>query len=1046
MASGTSTQLLDTLDLRDQSHPGFYASLEEVEQLDPPPPHAHAVRRAWKEMNLNGVLYVDRSPAAYFREVKSVTDKLIRRLQRTLWNQAVAPLLVIISPAEVRVYSGQVLPARDDEAPDENNRLVEILDRTSDILEIQQLVSSIETGRLFGNHPKSFDREHSVDRYLLRNLDAVRLKLSDEEEQDRLDIETVHGLLTRLLFACYLIAREIIIGDHFSDPHLSKLSREHRLGDLLESLSPSKARSVLYRLFGRLKTKFNGSLFDTDLIKEKSLIKDRHMEVIQSFLKGDDLGNRQLSLRFWAYDFSIIPIETISAIYEGFLDAEGPTTRRLTGAYYTPPHLAELLVDIAIEGWDEPLLKKRILDPACGSGVFLVSVFNRMAEQWRIENPRRHNGTRAEALINILKRQIFGIDTHETACRITCFSLYLALLDHLKPRDIEAIENQGRRLPRLLLRKGKKQNVEEPRSIVCGNFFDPELSLASNDFDLVIGNPPWVSGGKSKDPYFLAWVGDERDVKAPQKQIAHGFMRESPKYLVPNGRACLLLPSAVLHNRTDKFQKAWFQEVNVEKVVNLSDLSFILFPGSDRPAIVARFVAKPRLPDDELIAYESPKADITSQLGGPIHIYQGDVTSIRLSEILATAEQSKASMLWKSHFWGTPRDLRLLDRLGDMPRLEDIVGTPRNPKRLIKGRGFQPERLPTDRKRAWWKPDHLFVMPGSLSLCLFPDDCEKVGNRFRVLHRCPQKDIFQPPMVLVSEGARNMKIAFCDFPVIFKRSIYSIAGGNKDSHLLRFLAAVVESDVAQYYLFHTSSSWGTERDRVLFYELLRLPFSLPTETNKPDQARDIMEEVSRHIQNMSNDVRSGNYPLGRQEAVEHLRRELEPLIRQYYDINEYEEMLIEDTLEVFKRSSTPGSAGTRIPTLRQTVLDDRKQYVSTLCGVLNGWASRSKFKVSGAVTYAGAAGQAIVTLTKAQSPSAYKESDAPGELKEAMKRISDILPQSTGNLIRHRGLKVFEQNHIYILKPLTLRSWTRTAALNDADEIASGILGRKRGN
>jgi hypothetical protein len=42
--------------------------------------------------------------------------------------------------------------------------------------------------------------------------------------------------------------------------------------------------------------------------------------------------------------------------------------RRKVGAYYTPPRLAELVVDIATEGWDT-LLDKRYLDPACGSGV-----------------------------------------------------------------------------------------------------------------------------------------------------------------------------------------------------------------------------------------------------------------------------------------------------------------------------------------------------------------------------------------------------------------------------------------------------------------------------------------------------------------------------------------------------------------------------------------------------------------------------------------------------------------------------------------------------
>jgi type I restriction-modification system DNA methylase subunit len=68
-----------------------------------------------------------------------------------------------------------------------------------------------------------------------------------------------------------------------------------------------------------------------------------------------------------------------------------------SGAYYTPPRLAELVVDIATQGWSS-FLDKKCLDPACGSGVFLVILFQRMAEEWRRKNKRATNVHRALAL------------------------------------------------------------------------------------------------------------------------------------------------------------------------------------------------------------------------------------------------------------------------------------------------------------------------------------------------------------------------------------------------------------------------------------------------------------------------------------------------------------------------------------------------------------------------------------------------------------------------------------------------------------------------
>ena len=160
------------------------------------------------------------------------------------------------------------------------------------------------------------------------------------------------------------------------------------LGMLDTSRSSADAAHSLNKLFQVLQRDFNGSLFGN---QPDSPVVDAEVDCLQRFLSGE-VRTGQIWM-FKLYDFSFVPVELISAIYQEFLGAEAevesePTRRnqprndgqRTHGAYYTPPRLAELTVDIATEGWDT-LLDKHCLDPACGSGVFLVILFVRMAEE-----------------------------------------------------------------------------------------------------------------------------------------------------------------------------------------------------------------------------------------------------------------------------------------------------------------------------------------------------------------------------------------------------------------------------------------------------------------------------------------------------------------------------------------------------------------------------------------------------------------------------------------------------------------------------------------
>ncbi len=985
-------------------------------------------------------------PTVYLKEVPSISDDDARQWHRILWNHGVAPILVVADPHKVHVYSAWATPAGPDDKPGDHKRLADILDRASDALELQQLVRSIETGHFYSKeaHGDCFDRAKAVDGQLLSALEAVRKQLTTGARA--LPGEDADALLTRTIFVCYLIAREVICGAHYPDsPTLSKIDGEDGLRTLIGNSPWQEARGTLFDLFERLST-FNGSLFDTDMSLERERIRKRDMAALQAFLKGDNPGTGQLALGFSPYNFSIIPVETISAIYEKFIEAGDQKRRRQTGAYYTPTHLVELVVDQAIEGWDS-LLDKKALDVATGSGIFLVSLFNRMAEQWRREHPGARNSVLAKGLTDILSERLCGVDVSPTACRIATFSLYLALLDQLDPRDIQKLQSTGWKLPPLLRLSGSPGEPSGGRTIVQGNFFDPELPVQKGAFDLVVGNPPWVSRGEAKyDSHFAPWCHGHKELPIPEKQMAHGFMWRAPEHLAPGGRGCLVLPAAVLLNGTsNEFQSKWFRRFAVEKVTQLSDLSFVLFVGSDRPAVVVRFKNEPPVLDEARILYVAPKADPQSLRGGPPRVFDQDFWHVRQSEVILQAAAERAPLVWKERLWGTPRDLRFLDRLMDLPPLDDLAGAEGSGKPWLRGVGFKP--LPTKRRRApvkgeilydaWWPKKRLFLEATTdFSLVVVPGDSMPVGDRFRRLIKNPTELLFSPPMVLFNRGFT--KVAFCNFPVLFRHWLHSIAGRPKYEQILRFLAATLASDLATYFLFNTAASWGTERDQAHVFEVLRMPFPLPGQTANPARATEIVAEVSTKLTELEAAVVSGAGL--RTQLVDKARSELWPLIREYYDIDDWEQVLIEDTLGVSEKSSTPGGPGADIPALRAPERVEQEQYADLLCQVLNTWGAKSGYTVNRSVVAPRGGSVGVITLTKDRAPQEPKWSGGSQELNEALVNTAKLLPQRQAGIEMVRGMKVFDKNELHIVKPLMLRFWTRTAALNDADEIACAIL------
>ena len=1014
-------------------YPGFFS---HKDQLDIASSHTHVLQRAFDQLELDGILCSETTPLIYFKEVVSIQPHETLHLYRKFWNHGGAPILVLISPDEIHVYSGMSPPEPPDRLTDSPLALVDRLEPVATAL--KNFLISVETGAYFNQHASSFDTDNRVDRHLLANLrdtrEALRGKLGKKSSFDFLD-----DLLCRLVFTCYLFDR-VVIGPKY----LTDLGIHHcnHLRDILRIQPVSLAKTLLYRLFEKLGEDFNGDLFSDNLPEEHELITDRHIDILNQFFHGTQVSTGQGS--FWPYDFEYIPIETISAIYEHFLKDDG----HRDGAFYTPRFLAEIVLDTALQGVT-PLLGKKYLDPACGSGIFLVGLFNRLAAEWTIANPRARNPRRARELMLLIRKSLFGIDKNPIACRITAFSLYLAYLDKLSPRDIQKLQRLGRALPHLVGGPGYSDVRDADtlsRNIRCADFFLHTQHLPTN-VDVVIGNPPWGGLASDKTPAGRWCKSNSRPI--PDKQIAAAFIWKSTSHIVARGPICLVLPHGVLFNHSPTalaFQRSWVKRHRIEKILNLADLRFILFRDTIHPALVVRFRAQPPDSQDETIEYWTPKVDWTTTKTDVISVAPSSRATVKVRRVLEDLDTLDAPQIWNRHYWATPRDLRLLDRLSALPRLRDHVrasSDTSSDKRWVRAEGFQPLG-PSDHiqdAKSLRLPARAYVSSRSpqLDLFLLPEDCQTLPSHSVLVRGRSNTNtqIFRAPHVLITRGFK--RIAFANFDVSFRSTVRGIHGPAEDRRLLMFLAAYLRTNLARYFVFHTSSNWGVYRPEVHIEEFLRLPLPLPHEADDQQYSESIIHRVTDLLETAS--AQSSRNILARDNAVRNASAEIETLIDEYFCIQPLEKSLIEDTVRLIIPSVHATRNRMPVPTVKTASFDQCAAYTERVCSTLNGWSISSDYQVHGNSLVSERMGVGLVMLEK-RPRSQARHSGGPLELEllETLHKIQNAVPTDAGSITPLRGVMVFDGAKLYIVKPSGQLHWSQTAAMNDADTLAATLL------
>jgi hypothetical protein len=576
-----------------------------------------------------------------------LTEHDLANLHHQLWLHGVAPLVYVAWPTRVDVLSCARKPdfweVKDDQAKvryqpaesvhgaDESpEQTLATAAEISDQLAKRRRFSAYRLAEgTFWEDPAN-QKLAKDDAAAHRSL--IQAIVEADKELDGAKKPLRRRLLVLMVLIKYLEDREVFPPGHFGHFHAG--ARSFR--DILREGTVEEVT----RLLRYFETKFNGDVFS--LGDDGEQLTPTELRRFARLVEAETLGGQQ---HFWElFSFAHIPVEVISRLYQRFVTGHG--------AVYTPPFLASLLLD-QVMPYEVMTGKEKVLDPACGSGIFLVGAFKRLVIHWRSRH--RWRKPTADELKEILARSIYGVELEPGAVDLTAFSLALAVCDALEP---PVIWNS------LKLDKLRERSLRE------GDFFDTATRADSadhawpNKFDVVVGNPPFesklTSAAKAVDK-----ARPKDQPKLPDRQAAYLFLEQSLLSLAPGGSLCLIQPHGLLYNsKPAAFRQYLMSLARLDSVLDFVSMRG-MYEGADPKTIAWHAVREPlaNRPVNHLTFRRTYSA--AERIVFEIDHYDWHVIS---------QQQAKENpFIWRIGLLGGGRLHEISERLREMPTLGDFV-------------------------------------------------------------------------------------------------------------------------------------------------------------------------------------------------------------------------------------------------------------------------------------------------------------------------------------------------------------------------------------
>ncbi len=721
-------------------------------------------------------------------------DTHISEIQRRIWSSGEVPLACFFFNSEIKIVDCTEHLTKD-------LKPVYLIDKLQIAGEIhslfnEQFAVKIKSGLFWDQNEVSgrFEFKNSSYDTLIQNIRIVISKLSKELEKAPKTL--INKLIIQSILIKYLEETADDEGKKLlSDKFFKKYDSSNSFGEVLK-------KGMFVQLLNDLNRNFNGNVFNWQQ-DEQEIIKSLDLSIVAKLLATDktNLESAQIEIGFpdWRYfEFKYVPVELISRLYEEFLGEN----KKDNGLFYTPSHLAKMLVDecLPLKKYSSyNLANFKVLDPACGSGIFLVTAFKRLVQIWRLQN-----GLKKPGIYDLKKllRCLYGIDKEEQAVLLSSFSLSLALCNELKPIEV--------------INKLKFDDLTK-ENLIASDFF-MQHHFANRSFDIVIGNPPFARGAITN--YTNSWVVDDKKVQIPQGQIALKFLSESFSLAKEGGLICLIIKSSgLLYNSTSSsYKRLLFSQFEIAQVLDFTALARnkSLWDGAD-VATAAIFVLnqKPDFKKNILhLTFRRTKAT-NERIFFEIDEYD--------LHFFSKQDAIENDFIWKINLLGGGRVRNLVEKLKVNQPLVD---------HLKANDSFIEEGFEIGSKKRL-SPKFIYDIPflptkGISEHGINLNNLQMISPELKFT-KIPRHEVFLAPNLIIWEnvGERKFPIFLNSVDFSFQRRIVGIKSSKDD---IIFLNKILESfrinyEFYKFYILATSSETLINRNNTfLLKDLKKLPF------------------------------------------------------------------------------------------------------------------------------------------------------------------------------------------------------------------------------
>lgn len=789
-------------------------------------------------------------------------------LQQRLANRGDHAVLAVVRPGDVVLY-----PLHLDKEELSKNGLGKVINASSP--EAPFLFQRLAAGDL------DLDGQSEQADPVFAEIKKLLIRASEElvltHGLDGLDVLSMTG---RALFFRFLIDRQIV-----SEEDLEEICPAARQGagphDLKAVFTTPKRAA---QTSAWLDETFNGDLLP--LVKSltaSSSTSEKRKHYLAAYERAGEQSGGELFhhleaiLRGWDHiegvtqpllpidwddlDFRHIPIGVLSQVYEDFshrVDSEDSLER---GVHYTPRLLAKLLVEQALDGLKLPH-EAKVLDPACGAGVFLVLTLRELVKR-RWEHDLMQHGEKAKrpgknVIQSILHNQIRGFDVSESALRLAALGLYITVIELNEITRPPSEHHAGKALKDLVLFDQRTESEKHESGFVIGSLGEAVDKRFDGVFDIVLGNPPWTRlTGENLRQVDAAGTSIAQRVMESRKlpELAKKyknpggipdipFLWRAMEWAKPGGIIAFALEARLILAQSPTAtttRNALLQACSVTGILNGSDLEKTdVWGGMDQPWLL--FWARNEKPAIGKHTFHllTPVRENELCRKGEFRLDYQSAYPVPTKKVLEHGWLCKALAI------GTTLDVQIMEKLVKAAERQSIGSFWEAGEKLDmksgKGFDFSSESLPA--------PDWLLRLPVfDPSLFDSIDELfkglktyrEAYGNRR--LDRPRTRGLYRSPLVLIPEAPgedRDDPQAFriTNRDVCFSKSYYGYGGGSSAiaSISAALLYSIVHSTLFRHFCYMKSPRLGAGRRTIYKQDIDAFPFPILEELSIEDRA------------------------------------------------------------------------------------------------------------------------------------------------------------------------------------------------------------------